>query len=160
MINDRVFINNASIGAYPRMVWERNRARQRGIPKPLASALAAVATWLELRTVVVRLDLDGREVVRRSPFVLVGNSEYELEGTRFGRRATMTDGKLSLYVAPGSGRRTLSRCRRARSSESWRDTKSSKPGRRTPSPWTSQVVESASPSTGRSPCCRRLYGSA
>ena len=104
VVNDRIFINNASIGAYPRMVWERNRARQRGIPRPLASAMAAAATWLELRTVAVRLELDGHELLRRSPFVFVGNSEYELEGARFGRRATMTDGRLSLYVAPGSGR--------------------------------------------------------
>ena len=104
VVNDRIFINNASIGAYPRMVWERNRARRRGIPKPLASAMAVAATWLELRNVVVRLDLDGRQVIRRSPFVFVGNSEYQLEGTRFGHRARMTDGKLSLYVAPGSGR--------------------------------------------------------
>lgn len=104
VVNDQIFINNASIGAYPRMVWERSQARQRGLPRPIASALAIIETWLELRSVTVRLCVDNREMVRRSPFVFVGNSEYEVEGMQFGKRPTMTDGRLSLYVAPDSGR--------------------------------------------------------
>lgn len=38
------------------------------------------------------------------PFVLVGNGEYEVEGTQFGRRPTMAGGTLSLYLTPDSGR--------------------------------------------------------
>lgn len=104
VVNDRIFINNASIGAYPRMVWERSRARERGLPKPLALTLAVGRTWLDLRSMTVRLLVDGRELVRRTPFIFVGNSEYELSGTQIGRRQTMTDGKLSLYMAPRFGR--------------------------------------------------------
>lgn len=104
VVNAHVFVNNTSIGAYPRMVSERNQARQRGLPRLLASALAIIDTWLELRSVTVRLLVDNRELVRHSPFVFVGNSEYEVEGMQFGKRPTMTDGRLSLYVAPDSGR--------------------------------------------------------
>ena len=104
IVNGRIFINNASIGAYPRMVWERKRARQRGLPRAVASMLAALETWIELRSDTVRLAVDGHELVRRSPFVFVGNSEYDVEGVRLGRRPRMTDGKLSLYVAPDTGR--------------------------------------------------------
>ena len=104
VVNDRIFINNASIGAYPRMVWERNQARQRGLPRPIADALAIVDTWLELSWTIVRLCVDGEDLVRRTPFVVVGNNEYEVEGMQFGRRPTMTAGRLSLYVAPDSGR--------------------------------------------------------
>ena len=104
VVNDRVFINNASLGAYPRMVWERNRARRRGLPRPIAMTLAVARTWFDLRSLTVRLVVDGREMVRRTPFIFVGNSEYEVVGTEIGRRPTMTDGKLSLYMAPRFGR--------------------------------------------------------
>ncbi|HEX6323728.1 MAG TPA: diacylglycerol kinase family protein [Vicinamibacterales bacterium] len=104
VVNDRIFINNASIGAYPRMVWERNRARRRGLPRPLAAGLAVARTWFDLRSVAARLTIDGREIVRSTPFIFIGNSAYDVEGTDIGRRPTMTDGKLSLYMAPRFGR--------------------------------------------------------
>lgn len=104
VVNEQVFVNNASIGAYPRMVWERNRARRRGLPRPLAVSLAVARTWFDLRSLTVRLEVDGRELVRRTPFIFVGNSEYEVTGTQIGQRPTMTDGKLSLYMAPKFGR--------------------------------------------------------
>lgn len=104
VVNDRIFINNASIGAYPRMVWERNRARRRGLPRPLAAGLAVARTWFDLRSVAARLTIDGRELVRSTPFIFIGNSTYDIDGTDIGRRPTMTDGKLSLYMAPRFGR--------------------------------------------------------
>ena len=99
-VNGHVFINNASIGAYPRMVWERNRARERGLPRPLAVGLAVARTWFDLRSIAVRLSVDGVDKVRSTPFIFIGNSEYEIHGTSLGKRMTMTDGKLSLYMAP------------------------------------------------------------
>jgi diacylglycerol kinase family enzyme len=104
VVNDRVFVNNASIGAYPQLVWERTRARHKGIPRPIATGIAGIRTWLDLRSVTVRLCVDGKERIRRSPFVFIGNSEYEVEGTQFGRRPLMTDGSLWLYLTPDNGR--------------------------------------------------------
>ena len=104
VVNDHVFINNASIGAYPRLVWERSRAREKGLPRPIAMTLAVTRTWFNLRSVTARLSVDGRELVRRTPFIFIGNSEYEVTGTDIGKRMTMTDGKLSLYMAPRFGR--------------------------------------------------------
>jgi len=103
-LNGYIFINNASIGAYPRMVWERNRARKKGLPRPLAMTVAVMKTWFDLRSIAVRLSVDGVDMVRSSPFIFIGNSEYEVEGTSIGSRTTMTDGKLSLYLAPKFGR--------------------------------------------------------
>lgn len=104
VVNDRIFINNASIGAYPRMVWERNQARRRGLPRPLAMGLAVTRTWFDLRSIAARVVVDGREMVRATPFLFIGNSAYDVEGTTIGRRPTMTDGRLSLYMAPRFGR--------------------------------------------------------
>lgn len=103
-LNGHLFINNASIGAYPRMVWERNRARSFGLPRPLAMGFAVARTWLGLRSMTARVSVDGTAFVRRTPFIFVGNSEYEIEGTSLGTRPTMTDGKLYLYMAPKFGR--------------------------------------------------------
>jgi diacylglycerol kinase family enzyme len=105
LANDSVFLNNASLGAYPRMVLERTRARESGWPRPIASAKAIGATWLELRNTRFRIRVDGREMVRRSPLVVIGNGEYEVEGLRVGARRTVSDAALSLYVAPRTTRR-------------------------------------------------------
>jgi diacylglycerol kinase family enzyme len=107
VVNDCVFVNNVSIGAYPRLVWERNRARHAGLPRPLATSVAVLRTWIDLDAVSVRLAFGKTELVRRTPFVLVGNGEYEVEGTEFGKRPTLSAGTLSLYMTPESGRFTL-----------------------------------------------------
>lgn len=103
-VNGHIFINNASLGAYPRMVWERNRARAAGLPRWAAGAVAVTRTWLGLRSMAVRVTVDGTPYVRRTPFIFVGNSEYEVAGTDLGKRPSMTDGTLSLYMAPRFGR--------------------------------------------------------
>lgn len=104
-VNGHLFINNASVGAYPRMVWERNRARRRGLPRPVAMGIAVARTWKGLRSDTVRMTVDGVPLVRRTPFIFVGNSTYDVEGTTIGRRPVMTDGSLSLSLAPKFGRK-------------------------------------------------------
>lgn len=102
--NDRLFLNNASIGAYPRMVLERTRARDRGWPRPIASAKAIASTWIELRNTTFQIRVDEQQMVRRSPLVVIGNGEYEVDGLRVGARRTVSNSALSLYVAPRSSR--------------------------------------------------------
>jgi diacylglycerol kinase family enzyme len=104
VVGGRPFLNNVSIGAYPRMVWERKRAQRIGWPRHAASAVAVAETWLELRAITVGLQIDGVKCVRRSPFIVVGNGRYEIEGLQAGRRRTLSEGRLALYAAPGSGR--------------------------------------------------------
>jgi diacylglycerol kinase family enzyme len=104
VVSGHLFLNNASIGAYPRMVRERMRARERGWPRPLASAAAVVRTWLRLRQVTVRLRIGDLRMMRRTPLIVVGNGEYELDGLEVGKRRAVSDGMLSLYVAPRIGR--------------------------------------------------------
>lgn len=104
VVNGVPFLNNASVGAYPGMVWRRERARMRGMPRPLAATIAVLDTWLELEMMTARLRVDGRDVVRCSPFVVIGNGEYQIQGLRLGGRRTLTGGVLSLYVAPDLGR--------------------------------------------------------
>jgi YegS/Rv2252/BmrU family lipid kinase len=94
-----IFLNNASIGLYPRIVSGREHAR-RHLGHGKWPALAR-ATWDALQdpesfSAVVRVD--GQELQRRTPFIFVGNNPYVLEGFGIGRRTTLDGGVLSLYV--------------------------------------------------------------
>lgn len=44
-VNGHTFLNNASLGIYPHIVWEREVERCRGRGKWTAFALAVVRTW-------------------------------------------------------------------------------------------------------------------
>jgi len=106
--NGRVFINNSSIGIYPRLVAERER-RHGHLPKPFATLAAGVRALrgLHVRRLYVRTP--GGAEVYRTPLVLVGNNVYGNAGIALGRRERLDAGRLSLYIARGEGRLALLR---------------------------------------------------
>ena len=99
-VNDRVFVNNSSIGIYPSVLEVREELRRAGHGKWPAMALATVRVLRHYRGVLVRVTADGRQAVWRTPFVFVGNNEYTLEGTHLGGRTTLDAGRLFAYLAP------------------------------------------------------------
>jgi diacylglycerol kinase family enzyme len=103
-VNGRFFINNSSIGAYPRIVNERERNRRHGRPKWVAHALAAVGVWNRYRHLRVTLRVEGATRVVRTPFLFVGNNEYLLDGLELGARRTLDAGMLHVCMAPGMTR--------------------------------------------------------
>jgi diacylglycerol kinase family enzyme len=103
-VNGHVFVNNVSLGGYPRMVSERDALERRGRSRPVAAAVAIARTWWQLGKLTVALSVDGRDMVRRSPFIVVGNGSYALSGLSLGKRDEISDGRLSLYIAPSTGR--------------------------------------------------------
>lgn len=104
VVNGQFFLNNVSLGSYPRMVNRRNALEAEGRSRPVAAAMAIARTWWRLRKLTAVLSIDGREIVRRSPFIVVGNGSYVLSGLSLGQREDMSNGRLSLYVAPSTGR--------------------------------------------------------
>lgn len=106
-VNGHVFLNNSSIGVYPRVLRLRERYQQRGRSKWIAACWAVLAVLRRHSFMGVRVVADGETFVRRTPFVFVGNNEYRMEGLSAGTRASLTDGRLSLYVMNASGRRSL-----------------------------------------------------
>lgn len=92
--NERVFLNNLSIGLYAGLVHERERHRlRRGL---LASARALLRAS---RHRPARLRLDGEPI--RGRLVLAANNEYELNLFSLGRRERLDEGLVHLYVAQG-----------------------------------------------------------
>jgi diacylglycerol kinase family enzyme len=109
-VNGRYFLNNSSLGLYPVLVHEREKLQERaGQGKWRAAARAAVTVLRRYPFVNVRLDADGKEMRRRTPFVFIGNNEYELEAFRVGTRARLDAGLLSLHVTRDIGRMGLAR---------------------------------------------------
>ena len=99
-VNDRVFINNASIGVYPSIVESRDRLREQGRSKWAALVLATMDVLRREGEVTIRLEDDRATILARTPFVFVGNNEYLAEGLRLGARARLDAGKLYAYFAP------------------------------------------------------------
>jgi diacylglycerol kinase family enzyme len=104
-LNGRVFINNSSIGLYPRIVDHRDRQRQRlGRGKWMAMFFAFITVFRRYPTVSVRIGVGDQSVRRTTPFVFIGNNRYEIRFTRIGSRTALDRGELSLYVANRTGR--------------------------------------------------------
>jgi len=107
-VNGRVFINNSGLGLYPDIVRHRERQQRRlgrGMwPAFFWAALAALRRYPFLH---VRLVVDGKDRVRRTPFVFIGNNEYRMDGFAIGERTVLDRGRLSLYVAQRPGRLKL-----------------------------------------------------
>ena len=104
-VNGRIFVNNSGLGLYPDIVRDRERQQKRlGRGKWPAFAWAMLAALRRYPFLGVTLVIDGKEVLRRTPFVFIGNNEYRMEGFAIGERSGMDDGRLSLYVAQRPGR--------------------------------------------------------
>ncbi len=109
-VNGQVFVNNSSLGLYPRIVRRRERLQAReGSGKWSAFLRASLAVLRRYPFLNVRLDADGRRITRKTPFVFVGNNEYRMESLQMGGRQRLDAGRLSLYVAHRTGRLGLLR---------------------------------------------------
>lgn len=103
-VNGRHFINNSSIGLYPRMVKKRVQHQRLGYGKWRAAFWAALRMFRLSPFLKVRIELEGKTFLRKTPFVFVGNNEYEMELYNIGRRHKLDAGELSLYFLHRGGR--------------------------------------------------------
>jgi diacylglycerol kinase family enzyme len=99
-VNDRVFVNNSSIGIYPDIVAAREDLRRQGHRKWAAFALATARILRQYRGVRVRLEAGALTKSAVTPFLFVGNNEYQVEGIRLGSRLRLDAGHLYAYLAP------------------------------------------------------------
>lgn len=108
-VNGRIFINNASLGVYPRIVQLRERYREKGLGKWFAALWAALTVLRRRPFMTVRIRTAEEDVVRRTPTVLVGNNPYETAGLSMGSRSFLNQGVLALYVMNADARVSLLR---------------------------------------------------
>ncbi len=97
-VNGTVFVNNASIGLYARMVRDREA---RKLPKWLATVPAAFTVLKGLRhrgRRAIEIEASGRRRCLVTPLLFVGNNHYAITGADRGRRSSLQDGTLAVYV--------------------------------------------------------------
>lgn len=109
-INGQIFINNSSIGLYPQIVRRREKQQQRlGRGKWSAAFWAAIAVLRRYPFLLIKLIIEGKELRRKTPFIFIGNNEYEMDSFNIGGRKCLDAGSLSVYVLHRTGRMGLVR---------------------------------------------------
>ncbi len=104
-LNGRVFINNSSIGLYPKIVKDREKQQERlGRGKWRAAFWATLKMFRISPFLKVGIVVDGKFFLRKTPFVFIGNNRYEMDLYNIGRRPMLDQGKLSIYFLHRGGR--------------------------------------------------------
>jgi diacylglycerol kinase family enzyme len=100
MVNDRLFLVNASVGLYPRLLedregWKRQYGRSR-----LVALAAALATVLRVRRQMnLRLERDGQIAHWRTPTLFIGNNKLQLQQIGI-EEADALDAGFLVAIAP------------------------------------------------------------
>jgi diacylglycerol kinase family enzyme len=104
-VNERIFVNNSSVGLYPAIVQHRSRHQRRGMSKwwAFAHAIYTVLRRMPHFHATVHADgvYDGRD---RTPFIFVGNNPYLTNGLQIGERRHLDTGRLWVCRAPDADR--------------------------------------------------------
>lgn len=108
-VNGRIFLNNSSIGVYPRLLWEREQQERQGRRKWTATALAALDVWRQYRRISVTIAGRNYRWNVSTPFVFIGNNEYAIDEGRIDARPSLDAGCLQLCMAPDADRRRMAR---------------------------------------------------
>ena len=109
-VNGRIFINNSSLGIYPQIVSRREAQQSRfARGKWPAFLWATLQAFRRFPFLDLRVTFEGRQIMRKTAFLFVGNNEYEIAGFKLGSRACLNGGKLGLYLSQGTGRLGLFR---------------------------------------------------
>jgi diacylglycerol kinase family enzyme len=102
LINDRVFLVNASLGLYPQLLEERETYKQQFGRSRLVALGAGVITLLrEHRQLVLNLEQEGQSRVLRTPTLVVGNNSLQLERIGLPQAHAVQQGQLlAIAVQP------------------------------------------------------------
>ena len=108
-INDRIFLNNSSLGVYPAIVRLRERYQTKIRGKWIAAMWAALTVLRRNPFMAVRIVVEGKTIIRRTPLLLVANNEYRMAGINAASRDSLAGGHLALYVVNAEQRPGLLR---------------------------------------------------
>lgn len=98
-MNDHVFINNSAIGLYPLMVVDRDLQRRRlGRSKRLAMVVASLRTLARFNHQRLTLTVNDQKARVDTPLLFVGNNDYRLDLGAPGKRDSIEEGELSVFV--------------------------------------------------------------
>lgn len=108
LVNDRVFLVNASVGLYPRLLEEREGWKRRFGRSRLVALGAGMATLLRgYRSLRLQIEAQGRLQQLRTPTLFVGNNPLQLEQLGFPEAARVAQGALAAIVLRPVGRAAM-----------------------------------------------------
>lgn len=101
-VNDRIFLNNSSIGLYPAALREREQAYQKFGRNRLVAYLSGAVALLRQsgRHLHLRLEADGDALTLRSQFVFVCTNRDQLDFYQIRGSECLDAGMLAVYTAP------------------------------------------------------------
>ncbi len=109
-VNGHYFINNSSLGVYPRLVKNREEQRlQLGIGKWPALLIAVFLVFRRVSDFKIEIVTDDIDVIRKTPFVFIGNNQYDISLFTIRNRSSLSRGVLSVYIGNRGGRLELLR---------------------------------------------------
>ncbi len=95
LVNDKVFLVNASLGLYPELLEDREAWKQRfGRSRPVAFLAGLVSLFGERRQLHIGLECDGVLHDVRTPTLFVGNNALQLERLGLPAAAALSEGQL------------------------------------------------------------------
>ena len=108
LVNERVFLVNASLGLYPELLQDREEFKREHGRKRSIAMLAGLRTLLrEHRSLVVEVEHDsGREVIQ-TPSIFIGNNPLQLEQVGLAQAEDVQRRKLAAVIVKPVGRFTL-----------------------------------------------------
>ena len=107
-VNGQTFINNSAIGLYPLMVIDRDLQQKRlGRSKRLAMTVAAARTLARFHHDRLTLTVNDEKSRVDTPLLFVGNNDYRLDIGGPGRRESLQDGQLCVFVMRKKTRRGM-----------------------------------------------------
>lgn len=106
-VNDRIFLNNSSLGLYPIIVREREKRERLGLGKWPAFIWATIQAFRRYPFLDVQLRIADEVLDRTTPFVFIGNNEYAMDSFNIGLRDHLDRGLLTIYITHRTGRLKL-----------------------------------------------------
>jgi diacylglycerol kinase family enzyme len=108
LLNDRVFLVNASVGLYPRLLEDREAWKQQFGRSRLVALVAGIKTLLRgHRSLRLTIELPGESRQVRTPTLFVGNNALQMEQVGLPEARDIDAGRLAGVMLKPVGRWTL-----------------------------------------------------
>lgn len=103
-VNGHIFINNATLGMYPKLVKEREeKTKKRGWRKWFAQIVAAIIVLWKIPRMKLVVEEKINQHSYLTPLLFVGNNKYEGRLWFNSNRASLNGGKLWVCAAQATG---------------------------------------------------------
>lgn len=108
LVNGKLFLNNASIGLYRKLLEHREAHKKRFGRNRVVALLSALVTLLrEHRTYRLRMDIDGKALALPSLTVFFGRNALQMEQLGLDEALCVARGELAVLALPHASRLDL-----------------------------------------------------